>query len=145
MPKDRANRLARGIDVHAHDHVGARHARALNDVQSDAAQPEHHHIGARLDLGGVDHRADAGGDAAADVADLVEGRVVADLGKRDFGQDRVVGEGRAAHVVMDLLARRWRNGEVPSGITPWPWVARIAVHRLVLCEVQLLHCRHSGV
>jgi hypothetical protein len=30
-------------------------------------------------LGGVDHRADAGGDAAADVADLVEGRVVATL------------------------------------------------------------------
>jgi FKBP-type peptidyl-prolyl cis-trans isomerase 2 len=32
-----------------------------------------------FDLRGVDHRADAGGHAAADVADLVEGRVLADL------------------------------------------------------------------
>src|SRR3954462_5291727 len=34
---------------------------------------------------------------------------------------------------------------VPSGITPLPWVARIAVHRLVLRERHDLHCRHSGV
>src|SRR6187402_1968782 len=34
---------------------------------------------------------------------------------------------------------------VPSGITPCPCVERIAVHKLVLCEVQDLHCRHSGV
>jgi len=32
-----------------------------------------------FDLGDVDDRADAGGDAAADVADLVERRVLADL------------------------------------------------------------------
>ena len=37
------------------------------------------------------------------------------------------------------------NRLVPSGIKPLPWVARIAVHRLVLCEVQDLHWRHSGV
>src|SRR4029078_2143321 len=35
--------------------------------------------------------------------------------------------------------------DVPSGITPWPWGARMEVHRLVLCEVQLLHWRHSGL
>ena len=57
-----------------------------------------------LDLGRVDHRADAGSDAAADVADLVERRVLADLGQRDLRQHRVVGEGRAAHVVVDRLA-----------------------------------------
>ena len=34
---------------------------------------------------------------------------------------------------------------VPSGITPWPWVARIAVQRLVLCDVHDLQLRHSGV
>jgi hypothetical protein len=34
---------------------------------------------------------------------------------------------------------------VPSGMTPLPWVARIAVHRFVLREVQALHSRHSGV
>ena len=55
-------------------------------------------------LGGVDHRADAGGDAAADVADLVERRVLADLRDRDLRQHREVRERRAAHVVMDRLA-----------------------------------------
>ena len=34
---------------------------------------------------------------------------------------------------------------MPSGITPLPCVARIAVQRFVLCEVQDLHWRHSGV
>ena len=53
--------------------------RALHDVEADAAQAEHDDVGAGLDLRRVDHRADAGGDAAADVADLVERRVVADL------------------------------------------------------------------
>src|SRR6185503_18361169 len=34
---------------------------------------------------------------------------------------------------------------VPSGMTPLPCVARIAVQRFVLREVQDLHSRHSGV
>src|SRR6185503_19556254 len=37
------------------------------------------------------------------------------------------------------------NREVPSGIRPWPCVARIAVQRLVLRDRQDGHCRHSGV
>src|SRR4030095_17122794 len=37
------------------------------------------------------------------------------------------------------------NRLVPSGITPLPCVARIAVHRLVLRDRHDLHCRHSGV
>jgi len=41
--------------------------------------------GARRDLGGVDHRTDARRHAAADVAALVERRVVANLGDGDFG------------------------------------------------------------
>ena len=97
-------RLARGIDVDADDHVGAGDARALDDIEPDAAQAEHHDIGARLDLRGEDHRADAGRHAAADVADLVERRVLADLRDRDLRQHGVVREGRAAHVVMDRLA-----------------------------------------
>ena len=50
------------------------------------------------------HRADAGGDAAADVADLVERRVLADFRHRDLRQHGEIGEGRAAHIVVDLLA-----------------------------------------
>ena len=77
---------------------------ALHDVEPDAAEPEHDDTGAGLDLGGVDHRADAGGDAAADVADLVERRVLADLRQRDLRQHRVIREGRGAHVMEDLVA-----------------------------------------
>src|SRR5882672_4250098 len=99
-----AERLARRVEVDAHDHVGADHARALQDVEPDAAQAEHDDVGARFDLGGVEHRADAGGDAAADVADLVERRDGADFRQRNLGQHGVVREGRAAHIVVDLLA-----------------------------------------
>src|SRR6202000_3243916 len=55
-------------------------------------------------LGGVDHRADAGGDAAPDIAALVERRVLADLGHRNLRQHGKVRERRAAHVVEDRLA-----------------------------------------
>ena len=97
-------RFARGIDIHAHDHVGADHARALHDVQPDAAKSEHHHIGPGLDLRSVDHRADPSGDAAADVANLFERRVFADLRHRDLRQYGEVRECRTAHVVVHHLA-----------------------------------------
>jgi hypothetical protein len=61
-------------------------------------------FGAGFDLGGVEHRADAGGDAAADVADLVERRVLADFRHRDLRQHREVRERRTAHVMVQLLA-----------------------------------------
>ena len=95
--------LARGVEVDADDRVGAGQPRALHDVEADAAQAEDDDVGAGLDLGREDDRADAGGDAAADVADLVEGRVLADLGDRDLRQHRVLRKGRAAHVVVDRL------------------------------------------
>ena len=47
-------------------------------------------VGAGPHLGGPHHRADAGCDPTADVADLVEGRVGADLGDRDLRLHRVV-------------------------------------------------------
>ena len=92
------------VDVDADDLVGADHLGALDDVEADAAEAEHDDVGARRHLGGVDHRADAGGDAAADVAALVERRVLADLRHRDLRQHGEVREGRAAHVVIDRLA-----------------------------------------
>src|SRR6266481_8567591 len=48
------------VDVDADDLVGTHHLRALDDIEPDAAEAEHHHIGARRDLGSIDHRADAG-------------------------------------------------------------------------------------
>ncbi len=68
------------IDVDADDFVGANHLQALDDVEADPAQPEDDGIGARLDPGRIDHGADPGGHAAADIAGLVERGVVADLG-----------------------------------------------------------------
>ena len=92
------------VEVDADDHVGAGEPQPLDDVETDAAQPEHHAFGAGLHLGGVEDGADAGGDAAADVADLVEGSVFANLRDRDLGQHREIREGRGAHVVVQLLA-----------------------------------------
>jgi hypothetical protein len=81
--------------------------------RADAAQAEHHDVGARLNLGGVDHCADARRHAAADVADLVERCVGANFRQRNLGQHGEVREGRAAHVVMDLRAfKRKARGAV---------------------------------
>src|SRR5262249_49372225 len=74
------------IDLHADDLVGADHPGALDHVEPDATQPEHHDVRAGLNLGGVDHGANARGDAAADIAALVEWRVLADFGDRDLRQ-----------------------------------------------------------
>jgi hypothetical protein len=84
--------------------IGAHHLGALDHVQADAAQPEHHHIGARFDLGGEQHRAQARRDSAAYVADLVEGRIIAYLGQGDLGHDDMVGKRGRAHVMVYRLA-----------------------------------------
>src|SRR5271155_258455 len=49
QPELAPERLACRVEIHAHDHPGACHARALNHVEPDAAQPEHHDAGAWLD------------------------------------------------------------------------------------------------
>ena len=59
------DRALAGGEVDADDLVGADHAGALDDVEADAAEPEHRDVGARPDLGGVDHRPDAGRDKLA--------------------------------------------------------------------------------
>src|ERR1700733_1593249 len=92
------------VEIDADDLVGAHHPRALDHIEANAAETEHHHIGARRDLGGVDHRPNPGSRAAADVAALVERRVLANLGHRNFRQHGEIREGRAAHIVEDRLA-----------------------------------------
>src|SRR3546814_12397722 len=91
--------LAIGVDVDADDLVGADHPGALDDVESDPAETEDDDRLARLNICGVDHRADPGGDAAADVAARLERRVLTDFRDSDFGQPGEVGEGRTAHLV----------------------------------------------
>jgi hypothetical protein len=97
-------RFARRIQVDSDDHVGADHLRALHDVEADAAETEDDDVRAGLHFRGVDDRADARRHAAADVADLVEWRVLADLRERDLRQHGEVREGRAPHVMEDRLA-----------------------------------------
>ena len=70
------------VDVDADDHVGAGKPQSLDDIEADAAEPEHDAFGAGLHLGGVEDGADAGSDAAADVADLVERGVFAKSWRR---------------------------------------------------------------
>ena len=96
--------FAVAVEVDADDHIGADEPQSLNDIEADAAEPEHDAVRSRLHFRGIDDRADAGRHAAADIADLVERRVGADLCYRDFRQHRVVREGRTAHVMMDHLA-----------------------------------------
>src|SRR5699024_8100485 len=76
------------------------HDRALHYRQADGAETEHGHGVAGLDLGGVEHRAHPGGDATAEQTDLVQRRVLAHLGQRDFRQHGVFGERGGAHVVV---------------------------------------------
>src|SRR5690606_22859417 len=69
------------------DHDNARRPRqhgALNHAETDPAETEYRYRRTRRDLGGVQHRADARGDAAAEQAHLVERRSLVDFGDRDF-------------------------------------------------------------
>ena len=89
-----------------------------------------------FDFGRVQHGADAGGDAATQQADFVQRRFRVDFGQRDFRQHGVFGKGRGAHVVIDGFAVLGKTADVPSGIRPWPWVARMVWQRLVLPTLQ---------
>jgi len=137
-------RPARGVDVDAHDLVRADQPGTLDDVEPDAAEAEHDDVGPGLDPGGVDDGPDAGRDGRSLCSRPSRTRVLADLRERNLRQHREVRERGATHVVMDLFAAA-REAARPSGITPWPCVARIRRAGFVLRERHDLHCRHSGV
>jgi len=81
-----------------------RPARALDDRESDATQPEHRDAVTRLHLRSVLHRAQARGDAASQQADLPVIGLGVDLRQRHLGDHGVFAEGGAAHVVVQRLA-----------------------------------------
>src|SRR5690606_36506680 len=89
------------VDVDADDHVRANQARTLDHVETDAAQAEYDDVRTGLDLRSADDGANARGHTAADVADLIEGGVLADFRDRNLRQHGEVREGRATHVVVD--------------------------------------------
>lgn len=88
-----APRLFAVIHINANDHPRANHAQTLNHIQPDTAKPEHNGNTARLGLGGVDHRANAGCDTAADIANLVKRRRRIYFGQRNFRQNGKIGKG----------------------------------------------------
>src|SRR5690349_20080420 len=102
-PKSAAPFLLAAVDIDTDDLVGANEAQPLDNVETDAAEPEDDTIRTGLDLGRVDDCTDTGGDAAADVAGLIERRVLTNFRHRDLGQHGVVRERGTAHVVVNHL------------------------------------------
>ena len=96
--------LTLGVQINTDNLVGPDHARALQHIQANTAQTKHGHIRAGPHLGRIDHSAHTRGDAAANITNLFERSVLANLGQGDFWQHGVIGKGRGAHIVQDLLA-----------------------------------------
>lgn len=99
--------LLRIVHIHHDDLACAILLRALNDTQPHAARAKHSHVAALLDAalaGRDDRRAVARGDAAAEQAGAVHGRLVGDGDNADVGDDGVLREGRRPHEVQQLLA-----------------------------------------
>ena len=92
------------VDIDGNDSRGLGHLGADDGCQADTAQAEDRHRGALADLGGVEHRADAGGHTTAEQTDLLQRCFLGNLRQGDFRQHRVLGKGRTAHVVIDRLA-----------------------------------------
>jgi hypothetical protein len=95
--------LAR-VDVDDDDLAGLLLHGALDDRQPDAASAEDRHGRALVDLGGLDRGAVTRCDAAAEQAGPVHGRILGDGHDGDVGHDSVLGEGRGAHEVEEVLA-----------------------------------------
>ena len=88
------------VGVDGNDAFRLGHHGTLNHRQADATEAEHSHGRAGFDFGGVEDRADTGGHAAAQQADLVQWRFLAHLGQGNFRHHGVLGEGAGAHIVV---------------------------------------------
>src|SRR4029079_10945140 len=91
---------------------------ALRSLQAAAGhRTEADHAGAEddagragADLGRVDRGPEAGGETAGEEAGAVERGLAGDHRQRDLRHHRVLGEGRRAHEVADLLAAAGEPG-----------------------------------
>jgi hypothetical protein len=95
--------------VYIHDNDLARLLldRTLDDTQTNAASAEDSDSGALLDTalaGGDDGGTVTGGDTTAKQACAVHGSIRGDSDDGDVGHNGVLGEGRAAHEVEEILA-----------------------------------------
>ena len=106
---------AHGVD--GDDAPRARYRGAVDGGESDAAEADHRHRAADLDLGGVVHRADPGGHAATDERSPVERHVLANLHDGVLMHEHVLGKrGEVVELVHQLAvlaeARRLAGGAV---------------------------------
>ena len=92
------------VEINTNNAARAHQFGALNDVQANAAQSEHRNGGTGLDFHRKRNGANPGGHTAADVTNLVEGRVFSHFCHGDFGQHGEVREGRTAHVMKNRFA-----------------------------------------
>src|SRR5450631_1879383 len=105
--------LTSRIQIHTDDFVCTHHACALNDIETDPAQTEHHDIRPSLDLGGIDYRANPRRHTATDVTHLIEGRVLTDFRHGDFRYYRKIRERGTPHVVMNHI---FTDGEAAGAV-----------------------------
>lgn len=97
-------RLLAGVHIDDDDLGRLLHDGSLDHGQTHAARAEDRDVRALLDLGRLDHGAVARRDAAAQQTRPVHGGVGGDGDDGDVGHDGVLGEGRGAHEVQEVLA-----------------------------------------
>ncbi len=96
--------LLSGVDVDDDNLGGLVDDSALDDRQTDAASAKDSNVGAFLDIGRHARGTVARGDAAAEQARAVHGRVRLHGDDGNVGEDSVLRESRSAHEVQHILA-----------------------------------------
>ena len=112
--------LAREIELPRHgvdrdDAARAGDAAALDRREADAAAADHDRRVAGPDARGVERRAEAGRDAAADQRRAVERHVGADLHQRVLVHEHALGEGREVRELVQVGSPSFESRGVASG------------------------------
>lgn len=84
------------------------HGSALEDSQTNTADTKDGNVVAGLNISRFCCCAHTSGDTAAEETGLLERSLVVDFDNREFGDDRVLTEGAAAHEVKELWTKRKR-------------------------------------
>lgn len=92
------------IHIDGNDHACLVLDSTLHDRQTDTAHTKDSHVGALLDLGGLDGGTVARGDTTAQQTGAVGGDLGGHRDDGDVGDNGVLGEGRGTHEVKDVLA-----------------------------------------
>ncbi len=131
--------------VDGDDLPGSHDARALNDGEADTTQAKDRHGRTRLDLRRVQHRAQPGGDTAAQQCRLVEREVLGDLHHSVLENQHLLSKRAEIEELTGLLATHRYAGGGPlramagfTAVYTIVSVALLAVRTLVAsdCEIR---------